>query len=154
MVRMWSVLTLAAAAGALAAAPQPQKGEPAEPKIEGVWTLTFGVREGVPVDPGADTHWTLDALGKGRGHRGTDAAKDESAYKFALTFDFKKKTVDYKGSNDKVVPGIYEVRDKGDTIVFCFNFKQNERPKFIDSNSAYGFTEYEFKREKENGGKQ
>ncbi len=145
MKRTASVLVLCVAAGTLIAAPRAQeKGEQPEPKMEGLWNLVWGAREGQALISSKDVHWTIDAKGNVAQHYGTDAARDVTR-KFTLTFDHKNRTVDFKDDSQTAL-GLYELSEKGNKLVICFNFKSKERPRFIDSSPQYGYTCYELRR--------
>jgi uncharacterized protein (TIGR03067 family) len=145
MKRVWCVLIVCAVAGTPVLAQQ--KAEQPEPKVEGVWKLTFAARDGRPLIQDGSVHWTIDAKGNVRQHSGPDVTKSDPNRTFTLTFDHKARAVDYK-EDRHVAPGIYEVKDDGHTITFCFNDKKPERPKVIDSDPMYGYTVYRLTRVK------
>ena len=123
-MRLTALILLAFAVLPLPAAPVPKEVKN-EGKLEGTWKVEALSTNGQPSNAGT-SYWTIDAEGMLTLHGGPVPPAANSQIRFK--HDRATKAIDYT-AGERNYPGLYEL--KGDTLKFCFNLKDQDRPKAI-----------------------
>ena len=123
MIRLLASLLMVAP---LTAAPVPKEIKN-EAKLEGTWKVEALSTNGQPAGQ-QGTYWTIDAEGMLTLHGAPIPPAANSQIRFK--YDRATKAIDYTAiAGDRNYPGLYELR--GDTLKFCFNLKDQDRPQAI-----------------------
>ena len=112
------------------AAPVPKEVKN-EGKLEGTWKVVSLVTNGAVNNVGEDSYWTIDSEGVLTLHQGATAP---AVVNKSILFKYNAgtKAIDYTAiAPNRNYPGVYEL--KGDSLKFCFNLKDQDRPKEIAS---------------------
>ena len=124
MIRLLAIVLFVAPVAVAAPVPKELKNEG---KLEGTWKVESLSTNGQPAGQ-QGTYWTIDAEGMLTLHSVAKPPAANSRIRFK--HDRATKAIDYTQiDGDRNYPGLYELR--GDTLKFCFNLKDQDRPKAI-----------------------